>query len=99
SPLSSSFFPYTSLFRSNVLVIVYIMISPHFHTYSVVFISFALINLKTNHLYCTFHLLFTSYYKLICITHLILFVIVTSFFSYERSEEHTSELQSRFDLV
>src|SRR5699024_12429807 len=83
SPLHSTLFPYTTLFRSDCLK----------STPSNLSIYKA--NKELNE-QCKLHLLFYNTSK---VDHFATFCSIFSCWFVNRSEEHTSELQSRFDLV
>src|SRR5699024_12485207 len=89
-PLRSSLFPYTTLFRSLLLL------------------SFPLLEIDRLYIYLfhslqslnpSYPLLNHPFLSRLIQAPLLLALLAIVLFSLNRSEEHTSELQSRFDLV
>src|SRR5699024_12642837 len=91
APPMSTLFPYTTLFRSVAVIWILVMVVSH-------------LGLRRGHRYRPWQnkmagLLVVSLALIIGIPLGVGSVEATSIVSGRRSEEHTSELQSRFDLV
>src|SRR5699024_12548414 len=86
-PSRSPLFPYTTLFRSWVAIGVINTFDPNIFVAHIIAITLWLIGFNPI-------ITFLTMYAIIVLYYLLRFAVKRA-----RSEEHTSELQSRFDLV